>query len=73
MYPYEGRSFYRRSYRSAPPKLVPAIISCQGSVCLMIFGIFFLIAGCIARFVAGDDSPPSEAFNTPFFNEVFDL
>ncbi|CAG2116257.1 unnamed protein product [Medioppia subpectinata] len=66
--PPNGR-YFRRSYRTAPPGLVPAIISCQASVCLIMFGIFFLIAGSIARFVAGDDSPPSKDFDTPFFNK----
>lgn len=57
------------NYRTAPPKLIPAVITCQASGCLIIFGIFVLIAGCVSRFVAGDDSPPSKAFDTPFFNE----
>lgn len=64
------RHFYGRSYRSAPPKLIPAIITCQASACLIIFGVFLLIAGLVFRFVAGDDSPPSPEFNTEFFNKV---
>jgi hypothetical protein len=55
--------FYGRSYRRAPPKLIPAIITCQVSVCLIFFGIFLLIAGCIMRFVVGDDSHFDEVFN----------
>ncbi|CAG2174677.1 unnamed protein product, partial [Oppiella nova] len=61
---------FRRSYRSAPPKLVPAIISCQTSCCLVFLGIALLIAGSIARFVAGNDSPPSKEFDTKFFNDA---
>ncbi|CAG2167290.1 unnamed protein product [Oppiella nova] len=61
---------FRRSYRSAPPKLVPAIISCQTSCCLVFLGVVLLIAGSIARFVAGNDSPPSKEFDTKFFNDA---
>ncbi|CAG2171732.1 unnamed protein product [Oppiella nova] len=45
-------------------------ISCQTSCCLVFLGVALLIAGSIARFVAGNDSPPSKEFDTKFFNDA---
>ncbi|CAG2183040.1 unnamed protein product, partial [Oppiella nova] len=40
------------------------------SCCLVFLGIFLLIAGSIARFVIGNDSPPSKEFDNKFFNDA---
>ncbi|XP_054153532.1 uncharacterized protein LOC128952207 [Oppia nitens] len=59
---YSGNQLYRRSYRTAPTKLVPAIISCHTSMFFIFFGIFLLIAGCMFRAFVSDVHERDQVF-----------
>ena len=60
---YLGRS----AIHNSDPRLVPAIIACNFSICFLLFGVFLTIAGIVFRSVASSSSYEISSF-TPTSN-----
>lgn len=61
---YVRRYFGRSAVHNSDPRLVPAIIACNFSICFLMFGVFLTISGIVFRSVASSNSYETNSFGS---------